>query len=192
MASGNKYQAVCVFCSSDDNVAESLRKCTEEMGSYFGQLCLPVITGGSEAGLMRSIANGYLKTGSVDSFRMIIPEVFRSKAHSQHPLLTEKNIHWVDTFPDQLKMFQHHADVFVIMPGGFGTLLELFHLLNQKKNCGVDGKQIILFNFNGFWDLMLKQFDYMVEEKTLKEHHRKLFHVAGDVKDLEAILFESE
>lgn len=184
----SKYQGVCVFCSSDENVGDALKSCTEEMGSFFGQRGLPVITGGSEAGLMRSIANGFLKTGPVDSFKMIIPEVFRPKADSQHPELSAKNIQWVDTFRDQLTLFQEQANVFVIMPGGYGTLLELFHLLNQKKIYEMD-IQIILFNFNGFWDHMLRQFDFMVEERTLKEHHRKLFHVACAVEDLQNILF---
>lgn len=184
----SKYQAVCVFCSSDENVGEALKSCTEDIGSFFGQRGLPVITGGSEAGLMRSVANGFLKAGPVDSFKMIIPKVFRSKADSQHPALTANNIQWVDTFRDQLTLFQAQANVFVIMPGGYGTLQELFYLLNQKKNCEME-IEIILFNFNGFWDHMLRQFDFMVEEKTLKEHHRNLFHVASAVEDLENILY---
>ena len=59
-------RSVCVFCSSDDNVAETLKLCTQEIGSFLGTMGLRVLTGGSEAGLMWSIAEGFLKTGHHD------------------------------------------------------------------------------------------------------------------------------
>ena len=183
----SSLNSVCVFCSSDEKVAEDLKGCTEELGNYLAQKKLTVYTGGSEKGLMRSVANGYLKTGELSKYQMIIPEVFRSKSDKQHPELKPDNILWVDSFRVQLLEFESKAQAFIIMPGGYGTALEFFHLLSQKKNSNAQ-TSVILFNFNGFWDHLLKQLDFMVTENTLTSEHRNIFHVVNCVKDLDNYL----
>ena len=102
----NEDHVICVFCSSDSNVSDDLKEYTEQLGSYLGTRRMQVLTGGSEQGLMRSVTNGYLKTASVSGIKMIIPEVFRSKADKQHPALGEQNIVWVDSFRVQLEVFK--------------------------------------------------------------------------------------
>ncbi len=181
-------KVVCFFCSADNNVSDSLKKCTEQIGIYLGTYDLKVLTGGSEAGLMKCIAEGFLKTGDSKNFQMIIPDVFRSKEYTQHPGLSNGNVVWVESFHEQLSHFEQAANVFIIMPGGYGTLLEFFHLLSQKKVMGSDVK-IILFNFNGFWNSLLNQFDLMVQENTLKKDHREMFHIARLPEDLNDIIF---
>ena len=103
----NDDHVICVFCSSDSHVSDDLKEYTEQLGSYLGTKRMQVMTGGSEQGLMRSVANGYLKTASASGIRMIIPEVFRNKADKQHPALSEQNIVWVDSFRVQLEVIQN-------------------------------------------------------------------------------------
>ena len=184
-------QVVCFFCSADNNVSDSLKACTEQIGSYLASKNLRVLTGGSEAGLMKCVADGYLKNGDPKQFQMVIPQVFRHKENTQHLGLSAENVLWVESFHEQLRHFESVASVFIVMPGGYGTLLEFFHLLNQKKVSGSEAK-IILFNFNGFWDCLLKQFDFMVDENTLKQEHRDLFYVARLPSDLNNIIFDLE
>lgn len=179
--------SVCVFCSSDENVAEELKSCSEELGNYLAQKKMTVYTGGSEKGLMRSVANGFIKTGELSKYQMIIPEVFRAKCDDQHPALKPDNILWVDSFRVQLLEFESKAQAFIILPGGYGTILEFFHLLSQKKNSNA-ATNVILFNYNGFWDHLLKQLDFMVTENVLSSEHRNIFHVVSCVKDLDKFL----
>ena len=86
---------VAVFCSADENVSDSLKQEAKNIGEYLGKKNYELILGGTEKGLMRSVADGFLLNSS--SIRLIMPEMFRQYSSSQHEKVSTENIVWVET-----------------------------------------------------------------------------------------------
>ena len=90
-----KRRTVAVFCSSDENVSDTLKQESSSIGEYLAKQNYELILGGSEKGLMRSVADGFLSYSK--SIKLIMPEVFRAYANSQHEKVNSEDITWVDT-----------------------------------------------------------------------------------------------
>ena len=83
-----------------------------------------------------------------------------------------------------MEAFEKLASNVIILPGGFGTMLELFNFLAHKKNKLLLDTQICLYNCDGFYAHLLKQIDVMTNENTLKEKEKKSLIVLNSMQDL--------
>lgn len=92
-------------------------------------------------------------------------------------LIVTENMH------ERKKQMADLADAFLVLPGGFGTLEEFFEVLTWLQ-LGLHAKPIGVLNVNGFYDLLFKQFDLMVEQRFLKPANRKLVLESGDIHTL--------
>ncbi len=88
-------RTVAVFCSADENVSDTLKQEAKNIGEYLGKKDYELILGGTEKGLMRSVADGFLLNSS--SIKLIMPEIFRQYSNSQHEMMNPENILWVET-----------------------------------------------------------------------------------------------
>jgi uncharacterized protein (TIGR00730 family) len=179
---------VCVFCSSEENISDDYKECSEKIGGLLAKIeNITLFTGGSESGLMKGVAHGFLECGKLERIQIVMPTLFRSNLDTQHPKLDRiDNFVWVNNFKEQLAYFEENANHFIILPGGFGTMLEFFHILNLKKFYK-NSIQIILFNLNGFFDNLIHFFDKLVNEKTVNEEHRNLFILVDDLNQLKKV-----
>jgi uncharacterized protein (TIGR00730 family) len=147
---------VAVFCSGDNKISRNFKTCAFELGEYLGSHNFGLIIGGN-SGLMKEIANGYVsKTHSLENFQNILLQHYSSDFH---PEIHKENIIQVETLQDRLNYFYNNADVFIMLPGGFGTLHEFINCIIHNKNIK---KPIILLNINGFWDNQIKQFHKII------------------------------
>jgi len=110
----------------------------------------------------------------------IIPEHIRVR-EVQHDGLTE--LHVVPDMHTRKRMMVDHADAFIILPGGFGTLDEAFEILTWKK-LKLHHDPIILFNQDGYWDNMISLIGNTITEGFAQEPDRKLFEVACTIDEL--------
>jgi uncharacterized protein (TIGR00730 family) len=139
-------QSVAVFCGSKPGNNPLFVKHASELGKLIAMLRLKLIYGGGNKGLMGALANAVLAyEGKVMG---IIPEVL-IQWESQHKGLTELAI--VPDMHTRKKMMFERSDVAIILPGGFGTLDELFEMLtwNQLK---LHDKKIYILNSDGFYN----------------------------------------
>jgi len=156
-----QIKSVAVFCGSKNGNNPLYTKHTAELGKYIGRLGLKLIYGGGSTGLMGLIADSALAAGA--SVMGIIPELLR-EIERHHKNLTELAV--VSDMHTRKKMMYGHADAAIILPGGFGTLDELFEMLtwNQLK---IHDKKIYVLNSGGFYDHLLLHLQHLAKEGFL-------------------------
>ncbi|QMW02161.1 LOG family protein [Spirosoma foliorum] len=170
-------QSIVVYCASSLGTNPIYNEVAIELGQKMAARNIRLIYGGGGFGLMGNVANAVLQgSGEVTG---VIPN-FLADLEVAHTTLTE--IHFVETMHERkFKMVQLAKGV-ITLPGGYGTLDELFEILAWRQLKLYDGP-VVVININGFYDLMLQQLDRMVADGFLKAENRKLLLVASSVDE---------
>ena len=156
-----EIRSVAVFCGSKNGNNPLFARHAAELGKYIGLLKLKLIYGGGSTGLMGLIADTALAEG-VDVMG-IIPELLTEWEH-HHKGLTQLAI--VPDMHTRKKMMYERCDAAIVLPGGFGTLDELFEMLtwNQLK---IHNKKIYVLNSGGFYNHLLAHLRQLEKEGLL-------------------------
>lgn len=166
--------SVCVFCGSSAGADSAYRSAAERLGAFLAGRGHCLVYGGGRVGLMGALASAALTAGG----RVIgvIPEalVAREIAHTG---LTE--LHVTTGMHARKARMLELADAFVAMPGGFGTLDELFEVLTWAQ-LGIHAKPIGLLNLAGYFDPLIRFMDHAVDLGFVRAEHRALLPVAED------------
>ncbi|TCC91681.1 TIGR00730 family Rossman fold protein [Pedobacter frigiditerrae] len=161
-------KSLCVYCGSNFNGDPVLRKAIEDLAETMASQNITLVFGGGSVGVMGIIADEILKhKGKATG---VIPQFLMDKEVG-HKGLTEMIV--TENMHQRKQKMADLADGFVILPGGFGTLEELFEVLTWLQ-LGLHGKPIGVLNVNGFYDHLFKQMDVMVEHRFLKQTNRDL------------------
>ena len=141
------------------------------MGRVLAERGLTLVYGGGRVGLMGAIADSVLRHGG--RAIGIIPD-FLVEREVEHRGLTE--LHVVKSMHERKLLMADLAEGFVAMPGGYGTLEELFEVLTWGQ-LGLHQKPVALLNVQGFYDHLLQALNHMVAEGLLRpENRRQLLH----------------
>jgi uncharacterized protein (TIGR00730 family) len=168
---------IAVFCASSNGSHFIYKATAEELGRALAVRNIGLIYGGSSRGLMKAVAEAALAAnGKVIG---VIPEVLVDLEVAHHGI-TE--LHITSTMHTRKALIGEKADAFIALPGGFGTLEELFEVL-AWHTLKIHAKPILLLNINGFYDRLLNFLDHCVTEGMLKPESRKLLCVANTVED---------
>ena len=166
--------SVCVFCGSSAGADSAYRSAAERLGAFLAGRGHTLVYGGGRVGLMGALANAALAAGG----RVIgvIPEdlVAREVAHTG---LTE--LHVTTGMHARKARMLELADAFVAMPGGFGTLDELFEVLTWAQ-LGIHAKPIGLLNLAGYFDPLVRFLDHAVDKGFVGPEHRAMLPVAEE------------
>jgi len=159
-------KSVAVYCGSSSGNQEIYTQQAREMGRELARRDLTLVYGGGCVGLMGTIADAVLAEGG----RVIgvIPGFLADKELA-HKGCTE--LHVVDTMHQRKLLMADLAEGFVAMPGGFGTLEELFEVLTWGQ-LGLHNKPVGLLNTQGFYDTLLALLDHMSAEAFLRSENR--------------------
>lgn len=171
-------KSIVVYCGSSPGVHSIYKEVAEELGRKLAERQIRLIYGGGNLGLMGTVADSVLTHGG--QVTGVIPN-FLAQLEVAHQTLTE--LHFVETMHERkFKMVQFAKGV-VALPGGYGTMDELFEILAWRQLKLYDGP-IAVLNINGFYDLMLQQLDRMVADGFLRQENRDLLIVTETVDDL--------
>lgn len=159
-------QTICVFCGSNLGAREAYRAAAHNFGSMLATRGHTLVYGGGRVGLMGVLADAALAQGG----RVIgvIPRVLYRKelAHQQ---LTE--LHVVESMAERKSVMGRLSDAFVALPGGIGTLDELFEVWTWTQ-LGLQHKRVALLNVAGYFDPLISFLDRTVTEAFLRADHR--------------------
>jgi uncharacterized protein (TIGR00730 family) len=168
---------VAVFCASANGGNPVYQIVAQELGRALGRRNVALIYGGANVGLMRTVAEAVLAVqGKVIG---VIPEVLVD-LEVAHQGITE--LHITSTMHTRKALIGEKADAFIALPGGFGTLEELFEVL-AWHTLKLHAKPILLLNIRGFYDKLLTFLDHCVAEGMLKPKSRELLLVANTVEE---------
>ncbi len=172
---------ICVFSSSSNAIPEIYFEEARKLGHLIGKSGWNLIYGGANVGLMHACAEAARENGSKNVG--IIPELIH--AHR----LSNPNDHEQIVTPNMRErkyLMRKRSDAFVALPGGFGTLEEILEVITLKQ-LNYHNKAVVFVNTNGYYNLLLEQFELAYRENFAKESYRSMYFVAANSE--EAIVF---
>jgi uncharacterized protein (TIGR00730 family) len=167
-------RSVCVFTGSRPGRRPGYATAAAEFGRELAARELRLVYGGGNVGLMGIVADAVLEGGG--QAVGVIPEMLRQREVAHQHLSA---LHVVDTMHERKAMMARQADAFVAMPGGLGTLEELFEVLTWSQ-LGIHTKPCALLNVEGYYDALIAFIDRQVEEGFVAPAHRALILVDSD------------
>ncbi|MEH6581073.1 MAG: TIGR00730 family Rossman fold protein [Halioglobus sp.] len=166
--------AVCLYLGSSPGARPEYEAAVSELATMIAQRGMTLVYGGGNVGLMGIAANAALAAGG--KVIGVIPADIADKEVGHHGL-TELQV--VDSMHERKMRMAKLADGIIALPGGLGTLEELFEMLTWSQ-LGFHNKPIGLLNVTGYFDLLLAFLDHMVVERFVKQDHRDLLMVERD------------
>lgn len=171
-------QSVCIFCGSNNGKDPVYAEATRTMVAALAAAGIKIIFGGGKVGLMGVVAESALEAGAhvigVTPQHLLEREVV-------HRGLTE--LHVVDSMHERKVMMLQMADAFIALPGGMGTLDEIFEALTLTQ-LGMHRKACGFLNVGGFYDRLMDFLDHAVDERFIRAEHRGMIVVETDPQRL--------
>lgn len=165
-------KSICVFCGSAFGQRVVYQEAAAELGRTLAGQQLSLVWGGGKVGLMGVIADAVLAAGGQTVG--VIPG-FMVEKELAHPESTE--LIEVDSMHTRKAVMAERADGFIALPGGFGTLDELFEILTWAQ-LHIHAKPIGLLNIAGYFDPLLAWVKHAAQEGFVRSSHMNMFHVA--------------
>lgn len=169
---------IAVYCGSRSGSDPKFARAAEALGAYLGSHGIDVVFGGGHVGLMGIVADAVLAHGG--KVYGVIPEHLRDRELA-HPGLTELFV-VADMHERKAKMAEL-ADGFVALPGGIGTLEEIFEAWTWGQ-LGFHHKPCALYNVDGFYDPLLAMAQRMEEKGFLKQEYIDMLVLADTPEQL--------
>ena len=173
-----KINSLAVFCGSKNGTNPVYIQHAEQTGVLLAEKKIDLIYGGGSVGIMGAIAGSVMKNGG--KVRGVIPRLLVDKEH-QHDNITELTV--VDDMHMRKRKLYDLCDAALILPGGFGTMDELFEILTWNQ-LFIHNKPIFLLNSEGFYDHLIMHIQRLEKEQFLYEKIEEsliLLKVPGDI-----------
>lgn len=178
LKSKNKIHKLAVFCASSDGVDSEIYETAYKVGRKMAEENIRLIYGGSKLGLMGQVAKGVMDfDGKVTG---VIPDFLKTKEvvhDGLDRLITTEDMHERKLNMNEL------SDAFVALPGGYGTLEELFEIVTWAQ-LGLHRKPIGLLNIAGFYEPLIKMLETMTSKGLLKEDNLGILLISDDFEEL--------
>jgi uncharacterized protein (TIGR00730 family) len=181
-AKKNKKLSVCVFCGASDNVPKLFIDMATNLGERLAKQGYTTVYGGANNGCMGAVADGALSKGG--KVIGVFPDVLLPSEVS-HKGLSELVV--MPTMSARKAEMYELSDAFIILPGGLGTMDELFEIMTLKKLKG-HNKPIIIFDHLGYWERLLKLINSMVRHGFAGADTFKLYDLATTEDEIFKIL----
>jgi len=169
---------ITVFCGSKPGLDPDFILAARRLGEQLAQRGHDLVYGGAKVGLMGAVADSVLAGGR--EVIGAIPKALVSKEVA-HDGLTK--LHVVDTMHERKAILSGEADAFIALPGGPGTMEELFEVWTWRM-LGYHHKPVALLNLNGYYDPLLAMIDRMISAEFAWSDLTTSLIVANDIDDL--------
>lgn len=169
-------QSITVFCSASDAIAPDYKHEAEVLGQWIGTHGYRLVYGGANGGLMEIVARCARENGS-PVLGIITRHIIELGRSSQQPteLITTNNM------GDRKRHLIEQGDIIVALPGGIGTIDELFDAITTKM-LGSHDKPVIICNTGGLFDPLIQQFDRLRQQGFLRYDRPDLYQVVPDAR----------
>ena len=171
-------KSICVYCGSSPGRQPIYADAADSLAAALVKRNLRLVYGGAGIGIMGRLADQVLQLGGE-----VIGVVPKALAHKEiaHANLTE--LHITQSMHERKMLMAELADGFIALPGGIGTLEELFEIWTWAQ-LGFHQKPCGLLNVNDYYDALIQFLDHMQTEHFVKAHHRDMLMVEIDADSL--------
>jgi len=172
---GLPLKSVCVFCGSADGMPSHYYDAARAMGIALAKANLHLVYGAGRTGMMGALAAGALSAGG--KVTGVVPVGLESATLIYKTELTKLEV--VENIQVRKSRMSELSDAFIALPGGYGTLDELFEALTWTQ-IGVHRKPVGLLNTSGYFDLLLAWIERAKQDRFIFPEHLQLFTVSAD------------
>lgn len=151
-----------VFCSANNNIAELYFEKTAELGKWIGENGHSIVYGGCNVGLMDCIAKAAKQAGG--QIIGVVPTLVEKNGKRSEILDVEIS---TDNLSDRKDQLLIHSDAIIALPGGIGTLDEIFTVA-ASHTIGYHQKKVILYNIDHFYDTLIALLDDMASRNMVR------------------------
>lgn len=177
-----KIQVVTVYCASSRQVDAAYRDAAYAVGEQFAAAGITLVYGGGAVGSMGAVADGALARGG--RVEGVLPR-FMFDLEWAHRNITD--LHVVSDMHERKRLMLERADAVVALPGGCGTLEEVFEAITWKR-LGLFVAPIVLVNTRGYWNDCVRFLDHVVDECFMDQRHRQMWTVVSEPADVLAAI----
>lgn len=174
--------SVCVFCGSRFGTDPAYKQSAQDLGRGLAEHHFRLVYGAGDVGIMGAVANATEAAGG-ETFGVIPVHLLKQEVGKRGltTFVVTENMH------ERKKVMFMNADAIVTLPGGAGSMDELFEVLTWRQ-LGLHDKPVYLLNINGYWDPLITLIDHMITQGFADESFRALLQVVDDVVTLLARL----
>lgn len=168
---------ICVYCGSSTGKNKEVSDQAVLLGELMCKQGHNLVYGGASRGIMGVLADSVMQNGG-EVVGVIPKNLFQKEVAHQGitKLIT------VDGMHQRKSIMADRADAFLALPGGFGTLEELFEIITWNQ-IGLIKKPVVVYNFNGYFDSLINMIDHAVSTGFIKPKNRKILQVAETLED---------
>jgi uncharacterized protein (TIGR00730 family) len=165
---------ICVFCGSSVGAGRSYRAEARALGQQMARAGWGLVYGGTSVGLMGALADAALSEGG--EVIGVLPQALQDREVAHRGLTM---LHLVGSMHQRKALMESLSDAFIVLPGGYGTLDELFEIVTWAQ-LRIHAKPCVVINTDGYYELLLRFLDHAVREVFVMPANRRLVHVADN------------
>lgn len=174
-----------IFCSACIDIDSQYIERTRQLGEWIGQTGHTLVYGGADMGLMECVARATKEHGG--TVIGVVPTKLEEKGRVSD--LLDITFH-TDNLSERKDVIVRESDVLIALPGGVGTLDEVFHVI-AASTIGYHSKRVIFYNINGFWNQLLSMLEQMQKEGFIRKPFAQQFSIASTWEELKESLMQS-
>ena len=169
---------ICIFCSANAHIDPDFFLMTEELGRWMAEEGHTLVFGGVNQGLMECVARAVHEAGGKTIG--VIPRIVEQSGRISEYVDVEIPC---DNLSDRKQLMLDMSDVFIALPGGIGTLDEIFTVA-ASHTIGYHHKPVILYNMKGFWAPLIVQLDDLQQRGMVRGQWRDYIQVVSSLEEL--------
>ncbi len=178
-------KSVAVFCAASEEIDPLYAAAASEVGAMLGRVGAGLVYGGARFGLMEATARAAKAAGA--HVTGVVPQVLEERGRVS--ALIDEKINCCN-LSDRKDIMLERSDILIALPGGIGTLDEIFHVM-AAATIGYHSKKVVLYNVNGFWDPLVEMLRAGEKNGFVRGGLERFMAVAGDIEELERIITEA-
>ena len=173
---------ICVFCSANQQIDNEFFTMTEELGTWAAKNGHSIVYGGVNQGLMECLGKATKEAGGQTIG--IIPMVVEKSGRMSDYVEIEIPC---DNLTDRKQLMMDQSDAFIALPGGIGTMDEVFTVA-ASATIGYHDKPLILYNMKGFWNPLIAFLDDLKAKGMIRGDWRDIIKTADSIEEISQII----
>ena len=173
---------ICVFCSANQQIDPEFFALTEELGVWAAENGHSIVYGGVNQGLMECVAKAAKQAGGQTIG--VVPRIVETSGRASDYVDVEIPC---DNLSDRKQLMMDQSDVFIALPGGIGTLDEVFTVASSAT-IGYHRKMVILYNMKGFWQALMTLLDDLQAKGMIRGDWRQYIKTADSIAEISRLI----
>lgn len=173
-----------IFCSANLDIDPDFFSLTRELGTWMGEKGHTLVFGGCNMGLMECIARSVHEAGGRTIG--VVPQIIEKGGRVSE--YVDVNIA-CDNLSDRKDLMLLQSDVIIALPGGVGTLDEIFSVA-ASHTIGYHNKRVILYNMKGFWDSTIRMLDDLQSQGFIRGSWRDYIQIADSLEQIQFLILK--